>query len=660
MNGPSDSPGRVSLWRLNKDLVAALIRNTVETYPPEWRLIHEPLQNAIDSFLNPDGSIYDMGGRSREIELELAIGANEIVVRDNGRGISPDRFVNFFYLGSGTKGGLAPELRRLLKGSQGVGIKSTVFTSRTFAIRTVHSGSEWRAELQGFHDFSGTGFPDSIQQPVPTSTTAHSGTELRFQLVDYSVSDFLKDRASEFLSLAGLDNATVDASGRIVDKDGHPHGPFDWTKVLTYYFRKYSYVGCVSRLLGQPGLPPIEFKLRVTCEPTAPTPPQVAGMKPISSGTALSGTTPVAYIDFKQVVNELPQRERPSVVSDYRTLLEAGKQFETLTVFSAILTKADVVALLGRVRKRKASDPTSPSGAPNILVEEPDALVRNATALDRVNGAVLFIASRIFLKDKLAHKSSFSLSVNGLPTDLALEITGAELGYLPSVHLILDVNEPLGYGKRNLPPRSKGLYNQLGRDLWKTLHQLAALLVAQQEERDLSLVGVPFDKTKELGTIPRTDPPLLERQRSFLGRLSAPQTEEDVIASYFHMAARGLVPEYQVVRLSDHTIYDGLFTLPGADGTRLTERDLLTVEFKRSTADLCEADLVRRQNFEDIQLAIVWEATPDSDLPATYVCVTRETDLGFRDYRDGANYRLKHGRHSVQVLALKDVYDAIV
>ena len=57
------------------------------------------------------------------------------------------------------------------------------------------------------------------------------------------------------------------------------------------------------------------------------------------------------------------------------------------------------------------------------------------------------------------------------------------------------------------------------------------------------------------------------------------------------------------------------------------------MEFKRSTADLCEADLARRQNFEDIQLAIVWEATPDSDLPAAYVCVTRETDLGFRDPR---------------------------
>ena len=657
MSDQTSNRQRMSLWQLNKELVEVLIKNTIETYPPEWRLIQEPIQNAIDSFLNTDGSFYN-NGQERKITLELYIGSNKVIVKDNGKGVSIDKFPAFLYLGSGTKRVNAPDIRRLLKGSQGVGIKSTVFTSNFFKVSTVHGASKWEASLEGFSRYADPSFPSTVEWPIENPSGEPSGTKLEFQLNDYSVADFLNDRAMEFFEQAGLDNTNVDSSGRIIDKDNN-YPPFKWMRVLIYYLKKYSYLGCVSRLLGDSRLPPIKFELRLICDMQGAESVRIPGMQILSNGETLEETDQVEYVDFSKLIAKLPVKERPTVVSNYKSILEAGNQYQTPTVFYAKLTHDDVVSLLGKVRKRKSDDPQSPSSAPNIIQEDRNVIDRNFTALERVNGGILFIASRPFLKQKLAHKATFALSVNGLPTDIALEITGAELGYLPSVHFILDVNEPLGYGKRNLHPRSKGLYNQLGKDLWRTLHQLASLLVAQQEDRDQTVQGKRFDKTEELTKVPRTQQDVAEMRSKYLGRLTLPETEEDIIQTFFFMMAKGHVPYYKVIRLSDHTIYDGILSSGDVGLSAINEGDLLTVEFKKSTADLCESDSSRKQIFEDMNLAIVWEATKDEDLPSGYFSVAKEVDISFKGYRPGVGYRLKHNRNYVQVIALKDVFDSL-
>jgi hypothetical protein len=256
---------------------------------------------------------------------------------------------------------------------------------------------------------------------------------------------------------------------------------------------------------------------------------------------------------------------------------------------------------------------------------------------------------------RLAHRSSITLSANGLPTDISLEITGAVLGYLPSVHFVLDVDETLGYGKRNLPPRSKGLYNQLAKDLWRNIWKIAEKVVKEEEERDWTLSGNLFDPRAEASAI--VDPASAEGKalQELLGWTTLPKTEEDVVASYFYMAGRGLVPRYGFVRLNDNTVYDAITTAVAPAAIPRPE-ELLTVEFKPSTLELCQSDEMGRQRFQDMQLGIVWEVTEQTALPPDYACVAKEGDIGFTGYLPGANYRLKHGRHSVQIIALKDIF----
>lgn len=641
-------------------MVRVLVTNTIETYPAEWRLIHEPIQNAIDSFLTDSGNPIPMGGEEPTVTVELHLGSNRVVVRDNGKGIPESGFTNFLFLGDGTKSTKTTASRRhLLMGSQGVGIKSTFFTSDLFRVKTACAGRAWEMSLPGFASFEDSNFDGDVSEPEAKRSEGHSGTEVEVRLSGYSVWDFVGERLRTFFETAGLDYKAADSSGKLTLDNGRKIGPFDPLRILTRYFKRESYAGCVSRTLSIAGLPPIKFELLVDCDFPASDQPKyhVPGTKPLVAGSKLLVTDSVAYLDYRDVIMQLAEKARPQIVSDYVRILELGRKFERPTVFYRVLAKDDVIRLLGNLRKRRSTDPTP--DLPNILDEDPAALTRNHSALERVNGAVLFVASSRFQRTQLAHRSSFSLSVNGVPTDILLEISGSELGYVPSVHFVLDVNETLGYGKRNLAPRSKGLYNQLGKDLWRTLHKLAKLLVAEDEEFDWTNTGTPFDKPAEFANVIPQGTTTSARTLELLGRVTLPTTEEDVIGTYFHLAGKGFVPAYRFVRLNDRTIYDGLAIRP-APPAAFKENDLLIIEFKRDTADLCKSDETRRQRFEDIQLAIVWEASPDEDLPIDYVSVNHDADIGYSTYLPGANYRLKKGRNSVQVLALKDIYEGLL
>ena len=57
----------MNLFGLQKDFVKTIIRDTVETYSGQWRLVHEAIQNAHDSIqLNPEL-------KRGKIEIQLSV-----------------------------------------------------------------------------------------------------------------------------------------------------------------------------------------------------------------------------------------------------------------------------------------------------------------------------------------------------------------------------------------------------------------------------------------------------------------------------------------------------------------------------------------------------------------------------------------------------------
>jgi len=634
--------------------VQNLLTNTIETYPNEWRLIHEPLQNAIDSFVDEatGGPMLNLPTEPT-VKLELNLGSNSVKISDNGKGVSLDHFPDFLFLGGGTKGKKVPEnVRKLLKGSQGVGIKSTVFTSERFKIRTVCSGKYWEMEFPNFSDYSDPNFTSEIEEPTEIIRNLPSGTEVEITLKDYSVFDFIIDRVKEFFQAIGLNDSNVDESGNLLFDDGKKAPVFRIEKVLMRYFKTQTYIGDISRRIADGILPKIKFELILKCNFPKEEEQKYAinGFWPLKAGEVIISTDTVEYLDFISEIKKIDKKLQPKIVTNYKEIMENGQKFEQLTVFSQILTKQDIEILIGKLKRRGKNDP--PGSTQNVLIKDDNKVIVNYLALYRVNGAILYIAPRPFNRRILGHRPTITLSVNGLPTDISLEVTGGALGYVPSVHFVLDVDETLGYGKRNLPPRSKGIYTTLMRELWRNFQKLASFIVAEDETIDRTMTGITFDLKEEWGKVIDSNIKEGKELSENFGRITYPRTEEDVVQAYFYLAGKGIIYPYKYVRLNDNTVYDALAVDPNSRPP-LTPEQLLTVEFKYSGAQLCESDEEGRQRFQDIQLAIVWEIGELENFP-DYVAVQKDGDISGFKYPPSANYRLKHGRYSVPVICLKD------
>jgi DNA gyrase/topoisomerase IV subunit B len=159
----------MNVFQLHKKFVTTLIRDTIETYPGAWRLVHEAAQNAADAIYRNDKI------KRGQINIDVHLGTNKVVVSDNGIGIPVANFDSFFQLGGGDK--RDESVRKFLKGSQGVGIKATCFTSTHFKVSTIHEGQAWDFTADNFHRFADPAFGADINPPQPT--VANSPSERR-------------------------------------------------------------------------------------------------------------------------------------------------------------------------------------------------------------------------------------------------------------------------------------------------------------------------------------------------------------------------------------------------------------------------------------------------------------------------------------------------
>lgn len=87
----------MDVFQLPKDFVRTLIRDTIETYPASWRLVHEAVQNAHDAISRNDQI------QRGKIVVDFFVGTNKVRVTDNGNGVPSPKFHSIFQLGGGDK-----------------------------------------------------------------------------------------------------------------------------------------------------------------------------------------------------------------------------------------------------------------------------------------------------------------------------------------------------------------------------------------------------------------------------------------------------------------------------------------------------------------------------------------------------------------------------
>ena len=187
---PTTGDITMNLFGLEESFVKTLIRDTIETYSGQWRLVHEAIQNAHDSI-----QLNEKIGRGK-VEVHLHVANNIVSVKDNGTGISIDNFPKVFLIGGSDK--TDDHLRKILKGSQGVGIKSTLFTSEMFKVESVYEDYAWDYEVTDCDKFDDPNFNVQITPPNPKPSRLPSGSVFTYSLPKYTVQDFLNEIVNEY------------------------------------------------------------------------------------------------------------------------------------------------------------------------------------------------------------------------------------------------------------------------------------------------------------------------------------------------------------------------------------------------------------------------------------------------------------------------------
>src|SRR6185295_8268236 len=239
---------------------------------------------------------------------------------------------------------------------------------------------------------------------------------------------------------------------------------------------------------------------------------------------------------------------------------------------------------------------------------EPDhtLLSKHSRTLAILNGIYLVVGQRPYISKYFGIATKQLLSVNGLPTNIVLNPPRGALSYLNNVHILIDVDTKLGFGKRNIAGRTMGMINHFFVDAWSMIRKVAPEIVGLREGKDPTDVRV-WIKEEEYDNY--------QKQDNFLKNLplywkTIPLEEQEVIAFFFELLGRKVLTGYFPFRLGINSTYDGLFyidetgkdTIPSAFQARLLKQ----VEFKRNLSELIKNFDEESKFLVDIDLAVCW------------------------------------------------------
>ena len=625
----------MDLFGLQKDFVKTLIRDTIETYSGQWRLVHEAIQNAHDSI-----QLNEKIGRGK-VEVHLHVASNIVSVKDNGTGISIDNFPKVFLIGGSDK--TDEHLRKILKGSQGVGIKSTLFTSEMFKVESVYEGHAWDYKVTDCYKFDEPNFNVEIKPPNPKPSRLSSGSIFTYSLPKYTVQDFLNEIVNEYC-----------------DETSHEElqNVEELKTVIEIYFRTKTYLGCVQSMLDiNPDLKPIDVEVKLCFDS-----PSLEDHKSIDIDRCsfisdedyyrkeISHTFLGKHIDVLEMHNNLSPRNR--VDQTYRDFEEILSKRPDQTLKKILVQKLDKSGV-----KRLLDKPTRDRQTGDLSFEpNPVLLHKHRTVLERINGMYLVIGQRTYLSNYFHIEPKQNISINGLPTNISLNLPHGALSYLNNVYIVLDADYPLGYGKRNLPSRSKGIIDAFFLDAWNILRRVAPLLVGQKEGTDPSQFAV-WDKEEELDNYEDGD--------NLLGPLplffkTTPQEEQEVVSLFFELIGGRLLRGYFPFRVGgNRTTYDALFFIDQNEGEKLPRkirpRELKTVEFKFQLSGLIQDFMEEVKFLDDIDLVVCWENDCNDDLEYNISSLERDGIAPF----PGAQLRMHKGTRMCQVLVLKEFIESL-
>jgi len=604
------------------------LRQTLQAYSAAQVVVGEGLQNAIDATVSIGG------GPNRDISIEIDLDERRVVIHDRGAGFPNDP--SLLFLG-GTKKGENP---KKLVGLVGVGMKVVIFHSNFFRLQTRNEEGAYCFQLTDAYRFEQDPAPDLRvpdtfeEDPDPL---AEIGTRIEYTFPRGARHDpvgaFIEEIVDTCFPL-GINNAFGKVLARAVESKQFQSR---FIGALAAYLRRYSYAGDVLNMLGGKNeLANTKVQLTVRCADPAQFGENAAAL----FGDREEATVQIspAYLGVEETAGWIP-RPKPGIFKD--KLGRGGNDLSiTHSGFDVLLfaESDDYDKLLIDAR----------GNLPPNIQEYREKLY------PKINGIVLVIGRIGQLEEFLPGGSRRVLSANGVVTSHVIDLEkGRNQQYVRCLDLIIDLDATLNYGKSQITdPHLVGRCRRFVNDAYaRTLQNGAARWVGK--------IDIDADDQDDVFV-----------QRPNLGLpdfvlQKVPQDENDVIALFFELAARGHLEGYRVLGLSQKDRYDGrgVFREAGHKGDPqlpVDDRQAQVVEFKVIASSIFR-DLEREEKrASEIDLLIAWDEGANAHDKIGFADIVHSIYAGDRSYSRVQRY-LQDSRTGaeVQVLLLKPIVEQL-
>ena len=585
--------------KYSPNIIQGHLKKIVETYDLEWRVVHELVQNAIDAIqANPEVT-------KGQVDLVLDIDSDEITVTDNGTGFTNDPEL---LCPNGTGAEKRLSSRSPAKGYQGVGLKAVMYSTTLFEIESETENQHWTFLAKNLASYI-----DSEESDGPTYKTDDTKPRKSDKTYTTIKARFPSNTLRIFLS--GLDRFLNEDSVRWQDlyrkeKEDRQADPVDkyLEHFFSWYFRTYSYVGCVNRLLSIP------VKNASTDE--------FEKVKPVKVRLQLKSQAQFAEIDgnigdwLQDLGAKEFKTEIPNSAWDYAEIVTANqnrtREYQTTPELESLKPNdPNWNRLKATFRDRFLDLKLTPNESGNdfreryadfiALLERPYSSVKAEDfqdVLEKVTGIYLAIGRTSHLEQLgITNHGIRIIASNGTPTDHSLSVTStSSTWYQETIHMIINVDVNLNVGKRHLiDSRFVGRINDFYKACYPVLVNISKLFV----ERDTSSVREdPLPNVVELKKLRREKIPF----RRF-------PNDENTLIGLFSTAFSRLYEDFSVYGYFGKGRYDGKFCWDKNEPR--SDNDLLKLEFKVQLENLVnEFDLaVHDKEFRDVDLIIVWDRT---------------------------------------------------
>jgi len=610
------------------DCLRNIIRASVQTYPFDWIVIHEVMQNSLDAIQRSDKE-------EGYIAVDMNISEEFIQVHDNGSGF-PFRLELLGFGGSDKD----PEDLKL-GGEIGVGIKVVILSSEMFELESVYNEAgtlkKWKCEItDGNKYLKGEKDRVEVTHVNPTDTNAAE----TYTIVRYKLPSDKKLLSKLICSIYDnyIESGLIhdDLAKTLIDK---------FKLAIEHYFRTTGYTANVNNIIGVATTKEVKIVVRIFCHDISSLEEK---LKPIfQEYSKIEVTFPNRYWDAEEAILRTSPRPGILTLPPFPPGGDIGSRSADYVYVQRFKDWSHFKNLVSRLRGKEARD-----------LDYYEKLFNRW-----ILGGYLVVGSRENLRKYLIGIPRLHIiAASGILSTHDLTVSGpiGGLGFVNNIHFIISTKAKPSYGKQAIknPWLIHNLCEFFAQAFRRSLRKTAECIVGKAPESP----APPFSPSVEV--VNRTDLGI-----SQMALRKEPREEVEVIALFSELLGREILKNYEIWQLSTREVLDGKMLLPfkGEIHPRPhTDSDLQDVEFKVRISDLINDFDENIKNPMEIKLVIVWEDDFNQKYPKGHeryqivdiVHPTREDWESWSEFRPPPVKKAVHDRDTgglIYLLELKDV-----